>query len=128
MASESVEEILRGKLLVPSKTRWNSFYDALYKVIENPLVDLNKLCTALGVRCITEKEYQFLKEYCMVVKPLTRALDILQGEDNCYHGMILPTIESMIIRTLEIKKDVSRMTSGLPDVIVEVNIVFMLIA
>ena len=55
------------------------------------------------------------------ILPLTQALDILQGENNCFHGMILPTLESMIIRTLQIKKDVSRMTSGLPDVIVEVH-------
>lgn len=55
----------------------------------------------------------------MVLKPLTLALDILQGEDNCFYGTVQPTLEALMAKTLGFKGNLSRMTSGLPDVIVE---------
>ena len=122
VASESVSAICKRKLLVPSKTRWNSFYDSLRRVIDNPIADLNRLCTELGIRCFSEREYQFVKEYCQVVKPLTIALDILQGEDNCFHGTILPTLDALMARTLGLKDTLSRVPASLPDFIVEVII------
>uniref|UniRef100_M4AVU6 BED-type domain-containing protein n=1 Tax=Xiphophorus maculatus TaxID=8083 RepID=M4AVU6_XIPMA len=82
-------------LLVPTSTRWNSFSDAVKRVAEIPLSDLNTLNSKLGVKCFTDREYQFLHEYCTVMKPMTAALDILQDS-------------------------LSRMTAGLPDAIVQV--------
>lgn len=34
------------------------------------------------------------------MKPLTVALDTLQGEDNCYYGSLLPTLEILMSKTL----------------------------
>uniref|UniRef100_A0A3P9LN93 HAT C-terminal dimerisation domain-containing protein n=1 Tax=Oryzias latipes TaxID=8090 RepID=A0A3P9LN93_ORYLA len=73
VAAEQVQEVSQRKLLVPSSTRWNSFYDAL-----------NNLCNKLGIKCFNEKEYQFMHEYCIAMKPLTAALDILQGDECPY--------------------------------------------
>uniref|UniRef100_A0A3P9LNE0 HAT C-terminal dimerisation domain-containing protein n=1 Tax=Oryzias latipes TaxID=8090 RepID=A0A3P9LNE0_ORYLA len=72
VAAEQVQEVSQRKLLVPSSTRWNSFYD------------LNNLCNKLGIKCFNEKEYQFMHEYCIAMKPLTAALDILQGDECPY--------------------------------------------
>uniref|UniRef100_A0A8C1LRV2 HAT C-terminal dimerisation domain-containing protein n=1 Tax=Cyprinus carpio TaxID=7962 RepID=A0A8C1LRV2_CYPCA len=100
VASESLEEFSKRKLLVPSTTRWNSFYDALSRVADMPLVDLNQFCTRLDIRCITEREYQFIKEYCKVLKPVCMALDILQGEDQCFYGTLQPTLEILMTKIL----------------------------
>lgn len=81
--------------------------------------ELNSLCTKLGVKCFNDKEYQFLHEYCIAMKPLTAALDILQG-DNCSYGALLPTLEVLMAKTLTLKDTLSRMTADLPDVIVKV--------
>lgn len=76
-------------------------YDAVNRVIENSPRDLNDVCTSIETCNFTEKELTFLKEYCSALQPLSRGLDILQGEDSCYYGTLLPTLAT-IIKTLEL--------------------------
>lgn len=71
VASECLEEISEMKLIVPSVTRWNSFYDAYVWIIEMPLTDINNLCTQLQIKCMNDME--FLKEYCSIMKPFSVA-------------------------------------------------------
>ena len=40
-----------------------------------------------------------MKEYCVVLEPLSRGLDILQGEDCCYCGTLLPTLQTIVKKT-----------------------------
>uniref|UniRef100_A0A3Q3FBP4 HAT C-terminal dimerisation domain-containing protein n=1 Tax=Labrus bergylta TaxID=56723 RepID=A0A3Q3FBP4_9LABR len=101
--SETVHHVISKKLLVPCTTRWNSFYDALARICGIPMVELNTISSKFGLTAITEQEHQFIREYCTVMKPLTVALDILQGEDHCYHGTLLPTLETLIFKTLQLK-------------------------
>uniref|UniRef100_A0A8C1KYA6 BED-type domain-containing protein n=1 Tax=Cyprinus carpio TaxID=7962 RepID=A0A8C1KYA6_CYPCA len=124
VASELVEDVIKGKLVVPTATRWNSFHDALSRISQIALTDLNTLCNQMGIKCITEKEYHFLKEYCAILKPLSTALDILQGEDHYYYGTILPTLEVLMSKTLALQSGLSAMTSGLPDAIVKYAMFF----
>ena len=75
--------------------------------------ELNTLCTKLELRCFTEKELTFLKEYCKVLNPLVRGLDILQGEENCFYGTLLPTLVTILKKTKAIKTQLTSMTTGL---------------
>ena len=93
-----MNEKLKRKLLIPSSTCWNSYYDAVARVIENPSVTLNELCISIGLQIFTEKELSFLKEYCITLEPLSRGLYILLKEDCCYYGILLPTLETIIKR------------------------------
>ena len=86
LAADKMTEKLKRKLLVPSPTRWNSYYDAVTRVVENPSATLSEVYTSIGLRTFTEKEWAFLKEYCPTLEPLSRGLDILQVEDRCYYG------------------------------------------
>ncbi|KAK1895163.1 ATPase 5 plasma membrane-type, partial [Dissostichus eleginoides] len=52
------------------------------------------------------------------MKPLTVALDILQGEENCYFGTLLPTLETLMSKTLEMKDSLT-VATGLPEAIVQ---------
>ncbi|ROI15913.1 Zinc finger BED domain-containing protein 4 [Anabarilius grahami] len=96
LASEQVEEVSRRKLMVPTSTRWNSLYEAISRIITIPMNELNPLCVKLGIKCLNEREYLFLQEYCTVMKPLTVALDILQG-DECTYGALLPTLTLFVL-------------------------------
>ena len=113
VASDAVQEVTQRRLIVPNATKWNSFYNAVVRVTENPLAELNELCTKLELRCFTEREFKFLKEYSAVLKPVSRSLDILQGEDNCFFGSLLPTLEAIIKKVVTLKPDLSSMTVGL---------------
>lgn len=119
LASDIVEEVAKRKLIVPTVTRWNSHYDAVVRISENSMPELNELCTKMELRCFSERELNFLKEYCLVLKPLARSLDILQGEDNCFYGTLLPTLETVIKKLVAVKPNLSSMTIGLPGVIEE---------
>ena len=102
---------------MPTRTRWNSYYDAVVRITENSIAELNELCTRMELRCFCEREISFLKEYCAVLKPLTRRLEILQGEDNCFFGTLLPTLETIIKKVKVVKPNLSPMTVGLVDCI-----------
>lgn len=119
MAAETVDDVISRKLLVPCTTRWNSFYDALARICEIPIVE-HTISSKFGLKAITEREHQFLTEYCMVMKPLTVALDILQGEDNCFHGTLLPTLETLMFKTLDLKSGLQILVD-LPEAIVSVR-------
>ncbi|KAI9541253.1 hypothetical protein NQZ68_032257 [Dissostichus eleginoides] len=80
--------------------------------LEQGQFSLSPHLSRLGIKALTEREHQFLKEYCTILKPLTVALDILQGEDNCYYGSLLPTLEILMSRTLALQTGLSRMTAG----------------
>ena len=71
VASDQLQEVLKRKLLVPSTTCWNAYYDAVERVVENPLAHLNDLCAKLDLCGFNEREIVFLKEYCTVLKPLS---------------------------------------------------------
>ncbi|KAF3840272.1 hypothetical protein F7725_018989 [Dissostichus mawsoni] len=118
VASEIVSDVVTKKLLVPCTTRWNSFYDAVARIVEIPMTDLSAISDRLQLKSISDRELHFLKEYCAIMKPLTVALDILQGEENCYFSTLLPTLETLMSKTLEMKDSLT-VATGLPEAIVQ---------
>lgn len=54
------------------------------------------------------------------MKPLTVSLDILQGEDNCFYGTLLPTLKTLISKTLDLKTGL-QILGDLPEAVVNVR-------
>ena len=48
-----------------------------------------------------------------MLNPLVRGLDILQGEENCFYGTLLPTLVTILKKTKAIKTQLTAMTTGL---------------
>ncbi|XP_030057344.1 zinc finger BED domain-containing protein 4 [Microcaecilia unicolor] len=107
-AAEVVWDELHTCLIVPNVTWWKSQYEAVDKVrllsatCEN---GLRSVCEKFKLPVFPQTEINFLGEYCMVMKPVANALDILQGEKNCYIGFLLPTIVSLRYRLQSIRHD-----------------------
>ncbi|KAL7389943.1 hypothetical protein ABVT39_012301 [Epinephelus coioides] len=89
------------KLLVPCTTRWNSFYDALAHICEIPTVELNTISSKFGLKAITEREHQFLREYCMAIK--TRLAEVLESENAVLGAVTLPRFKLRWLRTQDRK-------------------------
>ena len=97
--ADVVSEKLQTSLVVPNDTRWNSHFRAMEKIKQiiekNPEDTVQEVFTALEVPQLRENEVEFIKEYCSVMQPLAFALDMLQAENKCYIGFLLPTLTSL---------------------------------
>ncbi|XP_018493940.1 uncharacterized protein LOC108863813 [Galendromus occidentalis] len=79
-------------LLRPVATRWKSLYDSL-----RALVDLRELIYDLSVELdirtiLTPSDISYIEEYLTCAKPIADALDILQGVETAFYGVLLPTL------------------------------------
>ncbi|EFN79485.1 hypothetical protein EAI_12439, partial [Harpegnathos saltator] len=90
-AADIIEEIAHTKLQVPYPTCWNSSYDAVCKLlsIKN---HLNEICNRLDKPRFKMIEIEFFEEYTIVMKSLACILNLLQVENYCYLGYVLPAL------------------------------------
>lgn len=91
-SAETIYSILGFKLSYPCVIRWNSLYDSLCLIIKAK-EKLNSVFESLGSNT-QFKSYalEYLSDYIDIVKPISIALDKLQGEQNCYYGQLIPTL------------------------------------
>jgi len=65
---------------------------ALNRIITVGLEKVRYCQQQIGLACITEAEMTFLKSYVHVMKPVSIAMDLLQSEQECCIGHVIPTI------------------------------------
>jgi hypothetical protein len=66
-------------------------YDAVSRFVK--LSDkLLQLCEKLQLPKFSRAEVEFMKEYAKTMEPLACCLDTLQGDSNCFYGMLLPKL------------------------------------
>ena len=65
--------------------------------------------TRIGVPTFTFEDTEFLKEYVMVMTPVAKALDKLQGESQAYLGCMLPivTLTTMTLNNIQSRTQLS---------------------
>lgn len=73
------------------KTRWNSLQDAVIRTLEFE-EKLAELCEILDLVPFEEEEILLLRDYVALLGPVAKALDFLQGENDNYYGMLIPTL------------------------------------
>ncbi|KAL4083837.1 hypothetical protein QTP88_029153 [Uroleucon formosanum] len=82
-------------LTLPQHQRWNSFYDAIKCIVSN----LNKIDEVFSITSLQPfsrpRETLFLIEYCKVMQPIAKSLDILQGDKHVSLGYLLPTLTAI---------------------------------
>ncbi|XP_025089129.1 uncharacterized protein LOC112561105 [Pomacea canaliculata] len=97
-AAESIQEATGRQMIIPNQTRWNSTYDAVQCLQDLTAEQLSKLADALGLPRFTPRDQLFMKEFVMVMGPLARCLDYLQGEKCVGLGHLLPQLNTLKIR------------------------------
>lgn len=120
-AAELIKDELQCALIVPNETRWNAYYDAVNRIREitvRPESKLRAVCQKLGLVAFHPNEVTFITEYCMVMKHVAEALDILQAERNCFLGTIIPTLLALRTKLLMVKHEVKLVSPLLSAVLV----------
>uniref|UniRef100_H3B2V5 HAT C-terminal dimerisation domain-containing protein n=1 Tax=Latimeria chalumnae TaxID=7897 RepID=H3B2V5_LATCH len=108
---EVIEDNANRKLIVPCVTSYN----AVKRVMS--IEHLSIVCNEMGVAKFKMHEITFLQKYCKDIKFPAMALDILQGEEKCYYGYLLPTLLKLMDCLQHSKVDLKVATS-LPDAII----------
>ncbi|KAL4083723.1 hypothetical protein QTP88_029039 [Uroleucon formosanum] len=93
--ADQIKNVLGRYLITPNATRWNSFYDAIKCIVSN----LNKIDEVFSITSLQPfsrpRETLFLIEYCKVMQPIAKSLDILQGDKHVSLGYLLPTLTAI---------------------------------
>ena len=84
---------------------------------ENIISELNELRTRMGLCSFVKREVAFLKEFCSIMKPIVRGLDILQGEDSYFYETLLPMLKTIIKKTKALILQLFSATVGMVDAI-----------
>ena len=79
--------------------------ECVLMLMHNKSKAMRKLMEELKIPFFTPSEEQYMKEYIKVMKPITDALDIFQGEKNIGLGYLLPTISLLKLELLLLQGD-----------------------
>ena len=94
--ADRIKRDVGRRLVTPCPTRWNSLFESL-SVLNDLLTakssELNKICSNIGISTFVQADRDVIKEYLLVMQPVVHALDILQGENRAYAGILLPTLD-----------------------------------
>lgn len=90
--NDAVQDITGTTFLQPTCTRWCSEYYAVLRVVEIGIDKVNKCQTELGQSLMTQADIAFLTGYVALMKPLVLAMKLLEGENDCYMGQLIPTV------------------------------------
>lgn len=111
--STQAAEIVRDKcnmaLIVPNATRWNStFYamERIHRIATQTENLLNETWEQIGVAILKPAEISFVAEFVQVMQPSASALDILQSEQRCFMGILLPTIICLKKKLFKVRQSV----------------------
>lgn len=89
-SSELIKSILKSSLVKPCKTRWNSLYDSIARLLTFDVQLLNKTTEALSLENFSTSDLEFFREYMNVMRPIAESIDSLQAD--AYHSHFLPTL------------------------------------
>ena len=95
LSAEIIIEHFGRSLPTPVVTRWNSLYDALKFLLGHEKEFINEALIKVDLPTLETAHYEYLKEYEKVLKPLSIALDKLQGERDVYYGEIIPILAKL---------------------------------
>lgn len=90
-AKRTVKENCDTQFPTPVATRWNSLFDAIYKIYQKRK-QISTLFNKLQLQKLKVSEWTFVEKYVKIMKPLVEALNTLQGEEHVSLGYVLPTI------------------------------------
>lgn len=98
-SAEIIQNVLGHTLSNPTVTRWNSFFNSINQILKAKS-KLKLLFEKLEIKehTITDSEIQYLENYTKVLEPIAATLNYLQGQNNTFFGLLLPSICSLKVK------------------------------
>lgn len=119
-ASESFIESFGRFVRLPCPTRWNSQFDALDDLVQLDEIILNDYAVKHSLTPLSTINLEFLKEFVECVRPIARALDKLQGEQQTLMASLIPTILETNFQLSKLEnKDELKYCKGLVSILME---------
>ncbi|RLU27373.1 hypothetical protein DMN91_001175 [Ooceraea biroi] len=116
--SEKIVDFLGKSLKYPTPTRWNSLFDALSNLLVHR-ENLNKLMSKLDSNVLfKDVELNYLEECIDVLSSIASALDRLQSENECYYGILMPTLFSLKMRMRMLHERNLRFLNGVVTILI----------
>ncbi|KAL1256577.1 hypothetical protein QQF64_012122 [Cirrhinus molitorella] len=101
-AAEVIERECKLQLIRPVETRWNSLFLAVERILriirESGEGAVRAVTIALKVPMFSPAELAFLSDYASTMNPVSKALNILQGEVDVHMGWLVPTITLLTVK------------------------------
>ena len=88
---EKIQESYGVRIMTPNKLNWNSFLESIMSLLSSKQV-MDEIFQFFELPNLEENEWEFLEEYVMAMTPITKALNVLQDENDLYMGSFVPTI------------------------------------
>ncbi|XP_043970018.1 uncharacterized protein LOC122829491 [Gambusia affinis] len=102
IAAEVIERECKLQLIRPNDTRWNSLFLAVERILriikDNGEGAIRAVCIALKVPMLNPAELAFLTEYVSTMRPVVKALNIMQAEADVHMGWLVPTISLLSVK------------------------------
>lgn len=95
--AEVIQEVLGHTLSRPGETRWNSLFESLKQIysIKEKIHELYRNLKMKSSQQLMEEEFLYIQEYLECSEPLASIIDILQGENNVFFGMLFPGLVAL---------------------------------
>ncbi|KAL0146672.1 hypothetical protein M9458_058012, partial [Cirrhinus mrigala] len=101
-AAEVIERECKLQLIRPVETRWNSLFLAVERILriirESGEGAVRAVTIALKIPMFSPAELAFLSDYASTMSPVSKALNILQGEVDVHMGWLVPTITLLTVK------------------------------
>ncbi|XP_077270691.1 uncharacterized protein LOC143901934 [Temnothorax americanus] len=94
---EELRKFIRCSLKRPVPTRWNYLYDALKQIhsLRGKIMSFEVRSIIQTTKPLRDQDFEYITEYLQWCKPLATAIDVLQGEQYCHYGYLLPSLLSI---------------------------------
>lgn len=110
VAKEIIEKTCDRSFPYPNNTRWNGKFDCIEVANDNSkniniaIDEINKEAkkhtsnrrAAKTLEKLTPADWRCLRDYTIVLRPVSIALDILQGEKRACQGYVMPSLFSIV--------------------------------
>ncbi|CAF1239179.1 unnamed protein product [Didymodactylos carnosus] len=119
------ERLERINVLIPSpnKTRWNSQYDTLCKIVSMPTERLNQILKDFGKPelCLSGKDISILNEFVDVLAFFSEATVQAQAENSPSIRLVAPSLLSIYFDLVKQKEDCQHLSSPVEVLLISVK-------